>query len=150
MGVDVVSTAKSNNKMKGIGGSGDYQLPYPMKHLLEIEEWVSLFQPQGLYPAVKDEISSVGPSVSEGEEAVCEACNEVHPIGFSDYSEYFTEEEYERIISFSRACSLDCAIQHVFRRDYAPSVTEFKSNPEEYKTTGLVNYTVGDTVRTPK
>lgn len=117
---------------------GEYNLPYLMKHMLEVEEWVSIFHPQPLYNEVKSQIVDVNTSnVNEGDTYACEHCEEIKECGF-DYEPYFEQEEYSRILAKSRACSLECAIKFIYRGDYAPSVSEFKRNPDAYKTLGYV------------
>jgi len=140
--VNVVSTSRSDNKMRGML-KGEYQLPYPMVHMLEIERWVALFHPEPLFSEVKGAISYIEPVAEEGVERACEGCGEVKETGF-DHEAYFTDDEYLRLLSRSRACSVECAIKYAFSGEYAPSVDEVKANPEAYKTLGLVEQTVED------
>lgn len=137
--IGVMIHSWSDNNMKGTRDKpGEYNLPYRMKHMLEIERWVEIFRPEPLYNEVKDHITKTNTSlISEGDNVACETCKEVKDCGF-DYKPYFTEDEYQIILSKSRACSLNCAIKDVFRGDYAPSVAEFKQNPDAYKTLGAV------------
>lgn len=134
---NVNKSMTSDNMMIG-GQEGGFELPYPMKHILEVEEWVCLFKPEPLYGMVEHAVNDNYHSVKEGEEYACESCGNVRECGF-DYDPYFTESEYRRVLSSSRACSLDCAISHVFRAKSAPSVGEFKSKYESYKSLGRVD-----------
>lgn len=131
--------SNSDNNMKGLRNSdGEYNLPYLMKHMLEVEEWVSIFHPQPLYNEVKSQITEINTlNVDEGNKYACENCKKFKECGF-DYEPYFEQDEYSRILATFRACSLDCAIKFIYRGDYAPSVSEFKRNPEAYKTLGYV------------
>lgn len=138
--VDVVSERDNNTLETTLGG--EYQLPHPMIHILEVKEWISLFRPDPVYTKVEDRLTDLTTSVMGGDVAVCENCHTQSQVGFSDYTEYFSDEEYERVLKLTNACSLDCAIEFIFRGEFAPNVEEFKSDPESYKTFGLSNYTL--------
>jgi len=133
---------KSDNRMAGVLG-GEYELPYPMRHMLEIEAWVDYFRPIGLYDEVEDAINPRDSVAKEGEKRACESCGSVQECGFN-YDRYFSDDEYLRILSQSGACSLECAVEYAFHGKFAPSISEFKSNPDAYKTLGLVNTTTDE------